>query len=62
MLKKILVPIDGTEYSWRAMEYAASLAKLSGGHLVILTVVKPGIKLSAVLLWKKNWSIVPMGR
>ena len=44
MLKKILVPIDGTEYSWRAMEYAASLAKLSGGHLVILTVVKPGIK------------------
>ena len=27
MLKKILVPIDGTEYSWRAMEYAASLAK-----------------------------------
>ena len=39
MLKKILVPIDGTEYSWRAMEYAASLAKLSGGHLVILTVV-----------------------
>ena len=26
------------------MEYAASLAKLSGGHLVILTVVKPGIK------------------
>ena len=45
MLKKILVPIDGTEYSWRAMEYAASLAKLS-----------------AVLLWKKNWSIVPMGR
>ena len=53
MLKKILVPIDGTEYSWRAMEYAASLAKLSGGHLVILT---------AVLLWKKNWSTVPMGR
>ena len=58
MLKKILVPIDGTEYSWRAMEYAASLAKLSGGHLVILTVVKP----AAVLLWKKNWSTVPMGR
>ena len=44
MLKKILVPIDGTEYSWRAMEYAAALAKLSCGHLVILTVVKPGIK------------------
>ena len=62
MLKKILVPIDGTEYSWRAMEYAASLAKLSGGHLVILTVVKPGIKAVGGALWKKNWSTVPMGR
>lgn len=40
MLKRILVPIDGTEYSWRALEYAASLAKLSGGSLVIMTVAK----------------------
>ncbi|WP_462339635.1 universal stress protein, partial [Phascolarctobacterium succinatutens] len=22
MLKRILVPIDGTEHSWRALEYA----------------------------------------
>lgn len=44
MLKKILVPIDGTEYSWRALEYAASLAKISLGELVVLTVTKPGSK------------------
>lgn len=30
--------IDGSDYSWRALEYACSLVKLSGGSLVILTV------------------------
>lgn len=39
MLERVLVPIDGTEYSWRALEYAAGLAKLSGGSLVIMTVI-----------------------
>lgn len=39
ILKKILVPIDGTEYSWRALEYAADLASLSGGGLCVVTVV-----------------------
>jgi nucleotide-binding universal stress UspA family protein len=67
MLKKILVPIDGTEYSWRAMEYAASLAKLSGGHLVILTVVKPGIKavggapLEEELVYSANGPVMQIG-
>ena len=40
MLERILVPIDGTEYSWRALEYASALAKLSGGCLVVMTVSK----------------------
>ena len=40
MLKRILVPIDGTEYSWRALEYASALARLSGGCLVVMTVSK----------------------
>ena len=44
MLKKILAPIDGTEYSWRSLEYAANLAKITRGSLVVFTVVKPGIK------------------
>lgn len=40
MLRRILVPIDGTECSWRALEYACELARLSGGSLVIMTVTK----------------------
>lgn len=46
MLKKILVPINGTEYSWRAVEYASALAKLSNGTLVIMTVVKQDIQVA----------------
>lgn len=44
MLKKLLVAIDGTEYSWRALEYAAGIAKMSGAELVILTVSKDGLQ------------------
>lgn len=44
MLKRILVPVDGTEYSWRALEYACELVKLSGGSLVIMTVSSQKIK------------------
>ena len=40
MLRRILVPIDGTEYSWRALEYACELLRLSGGSLVVMTVTK----------------------
>ena len=40
MLRRILVPIDGTEYSWRALEYACELVRLSGGSLVLMTVTK----------------------
>ena len=38
MLKRVLVAIDGSDYSWLALEYACSLVKLSGGSLVIMTV------------------------
>lgn len=38
MLKRVLVAIDGSDHSWRALEYACSLVKLSGGDLVIMTV------------------------
>ena len=40
MLRRILVPIDGTECSWRALEYACELVCLSGGSLVVMTVDK----------------------
>lgn len=42
MLKHILVPVDGTDYSWRALDYAAGLAALSGGELCIVTIVREG--------------------
>ncbi|MBQ8417582.1 MAG: universal stress protein [Phascolarctobacterium sp.] len=38
MLKRVLVAIDGSDHSWRALEYACALVKLSGGDLVIITV------------------------
>ena len=38
MLKRILVAVDGTASSWRALEYASGLAELSKGTLVIVTV------------------------
>ena len=40
MLRRILVPIDGTESSWRALEYGCELVRLSGGSLVVMTVAK----------------------
>lgn len=42
MLKRILVPIDGTDYSWRALDYAAGMAALSGGELIVVTVTRDG--------------------
>lgn len=50
MLKRILVPIDGTEYSWRALDYAIGLAKLSGGSLVIMTVTQEDMFSPATVL------------
>ncbi len=40
MLERILVPLSAAEYSWRALEYASELARLSGAALVIMTVAK----------------------
>lgn len=38
MFTKILVPIDGSEYSQRAAEYAVRMAKLMGAEIVVLHV------------------------
>jgi nucleotide-binding universal stress UspA family protein len=35
-LKKILVPVDGSDYSMRAAEYAADMAKLMDSKLLLL--------------------------
>ena len=44
MLKRILVPIDGTAHSWRALEYACELVSYTRGSLVIMTVVSGRMK------------------
>jgi nucleotide-binding universal stress UspA family protein len=41
MYKRILVPTDGTEISVKAVQTAASLARLSGGAMVALSVKEP---------------------
>jgi len=38
-MKKILVPVDGSEYSFRAIEKAKGLAKLSGSKIFLLNVM-----------------------
>lgn len=44
MLKRILVPIDGTEHSWRALEYACELVSYTHGSLVVMTVLSGRMK------------------
>lgn len=41
MFKKILVPIDGSETSWRALEQARALAEKFNGELNIINVIQP---------------------
>lgn len=40
MYKKILVPIDGSEYAERALERAISLAKTYNSQIILLNVIK----------------------
>ena len=41
MYKKILVPIDGSELSYKAVAGAASFAKSLGAGVYVLTVIEP---------------------
>ncbi len=40
MYKKILVPVDGSSKSLKALDCANALAELTGGKLVVLHVIK----------------------
>ncbi|UCD82263.1 MAG: universal stress protein [Desulfobacterales bacterium] len=40
-LKKILVPVDGSEYSKRAAGYAAELAKITAAEIMLIHCHKP---------------------
>jgi hypothetical protein len=37
--KRILVPLDGSDFSFRAAEYAINLAKLTGGEIICVHAV-----------------------
>ncbi|PKN52520.1 MAG: hypothetical protein CVU55_04560 [Deltaproteobacteria bacterium HGW-Deltaproteobacteria-13] len=39
MIKKILVPIDGSKTAQKALEYAVDLAKQTGAPIVLLSVI-----------------------
>jgi len=39
MIKKILVPIDGSETAGKALEYAVDLAKQTGSTIILLSVI-----------------------
>lgn len=45
-IKKILVPLDGSELSERALEQAVSLAQGNSANLIVLRVMDPGSELS----------------
>lgn len=41
MFKKILVPVDGSEGSWRALNSAEALATKFSGELCVVNVIQP---------------------
>lgn len=41
MFKKILVPVDGSEGSWRALTTAAEIGKKFGSELLVVNVIQP---------------------
>ena len=41
MFKKILVPVDGSETSWRALGQAIALGNKFGGELIVVNVIQP---------------------
>jgi nucleotide-binding universal stress UspA family protein len=46
MFQKILVPVDGSETAWKALETAAALADKFHGELQVFTVMEPYNSLS----------------
>jgi nucleotide-binding universal stress UspA family protein len=42
MYKKMVVPVDGSETSWRALRQAVELGvKFAGSEIIVLTVIQP---------------------
>ncbi len=41
MFKKILVPVDGSDPSWKALEYAAEIGRKFNSDLIIAHIIQP---------------------
>jgi len=41
MFKHILIPIDGSPLSWKAVESGVTLAKATGAKIAVLTAIEP---------------------
>lgn len=41
MLKKIIVPVDGSDPSWLALEYARTIGEKFGSELLVVHIVQP---------------------
>ena len=41
MFKKIIVPVDGSEGSWRALNTAVELGKKFDSDLLVVNVIQP---------------------
>mgnify|MGYP000134590578 CR=1 FL=1 len=52
MFKKILVPVDGSEGSWRALDTAVELGKKFGGELHVINVSN---HITMLLCWQCLW-------
>jgi len=50
MLEKILVPVDGSEAAWNALEYARTLGEKFGSIITVVHVVQPHYILPAIAL------------
>lgn len=50
MFKKILIPVDGSEASWEALEYAKQIAEKFSSDLFIVNVVQPYYSASLVAM------------
>ncbi|NLE07928.1 MAG: universal stress protein [Dehalococcoidales bacterium] len=43
MFKRILVPLDGSRYGSKALDYARAIAEKFGAEIILLQVVKPSV-------------------
>jgi len=50
MLEKILVPIDGSEVAWHALEYACTLGEKFNSILTVVHVIQPHYTLPTIAL------------